>query len=184
MPELGMDEPLAKILNIGGDLRERVEWKQFNHKDIGRLLGIVGVRADEMIQFLPAPRRVDVVLREKQQKQGAALNLRHKIVAKRIARLESVVDEEVLTVVAWPGVQVVGERRDPAVFRGRAERFYVIRVGIADEDIVGMRRPVRHATLTGRSLGCLTYHGVEPDAKWLVCSTGVNQVRCGLRSDY
>lgn len=68
--------------------------------------------------------------------------------------------------MAWTGVQVVGERRHPPVLCNGAERFLVIRMGIADEDIVGLPRPVRHATLPGGYVGQQTYQEGEFDARW------------------
>ena len=75
MPELRMDKSLAQVVNVGWDVRECVEWKQFDNEDISRLLGIIGMCADEMVQFLPAPSGIDIVLREEQQQQGAAFDL-------------------------------------------------------------------------------------------------------------
>ena len=93
-------------------------------------------------------------------------DLRHKIVVEDIARLELVVDEEVLAVVIGTGIQIAGECGDPAILRRRAERLLIIRMGITDKDIVALPRPARHATLPGRSLGWQTYHLWWPDGKW------------------
>lgn len=49
-----------------------------------------------MVQFLPAPLRLYVVLGEKQQKEDTTLDLRNKVVAEDITRLELMIDEEVL----------------------------------------------------------------------------------------
>lgn len=111
-------QSIAQILNIGRNIRESFEWKEFAHEDIGRVLEIVGVRADEMVQFFSTPLGIDIVLREHEQQQRAIPDGCDEVVAEDIARLEAMVDEEILAVVAWAGVQVVGKRGDPAVLRG------------------------------------------------------------------
>lgn len=114
-----MDEAFAQLVNVGRDVCECVEGEEFDYEDIGRLLWIVSMRADEMVQFQPAPTGVDIVLREQQQEEGALLDLCPEIVAEYITRLETMVDEQVFSVVVRPGVQVVGERRYPAVLYSR-----------------------------------------------------------------
>lgn len=67
VPELRVNESLAQVVNIGRNVRERVEWKQFDDEDISRLVGIVGMGADEMPQFFSTPPGIDIVLREEQE---------------------------------------------------------------------------------------------------------------------
>lgn len=102
-----------------------------------------------MIQFLPAPVGVDVVLREQQHQQRAVLNYLDQIVAEDVARLKAVVDEEVLRVDVGCDIQIACERGHPAELGRGALWNLVVRVGVADEDVILLPRPACHSPSLG-----------------------------------